>query len=130
MDEVNVDRTKLLQILMKNRDSHRAIFERAIEGYRQKVIQHLDYALECARRGEKMITALILSKPIDHTPDYDRAIGMLEMSVDENVVIDNGEYRMYVLDEWNWSRQFSESSRSSTSSSSLSSLQKTYSLSE
>lgn len=120
MDEVRVNTAELVEILKKNREKHRAIFEEAIEGYRKRVIEHLDYALECAKSGKKIITHLVLVRPTDHTLDYDHAIGMLEMSVDDSVVIDYREYRQYVCDEWTWSSQFSSSSSSYSSHSSSS----------
>lgn len=49
-----------------------------------------------------MLNGLNILAPEDHTDEYDKAIGMLEMSVDDTVLITHDEYRQYVLDEWFW----------------------------
>jgi len=126
MYEVKVKKDKLLGILEKNRKKHRAIFEKAIAGYRKEVIRHLDYALKIARSGKKIITIVRLVQPEDHTADYDRVIGMLKMSVDDEITIDDDQYQRYILDQWAWSGQFSSTSASYSSSTSLSSLSRLY----
>ncbi|MFH1722910.1 MAG: hypothetical protein ABH950_09945 [Candidatus Altiarchaeota archaeon] len=120
MYEVKVKKSELLNIMQKNREKHWAIFEKAIAGYRKEVIRHLDFALKAAKSGKKIITTVKLIQPQDHTSDYDRIIGMLKMSVDDEITIDSEQYRQYILDQWEWSRQFSSTSASYTSSSSLS----------
>jgi len=126
MYEVKVEKNKLLEILDHNRKKHRAIFEKAIAGYREEVIRHLDFVLENVKSGKKIITSVKLIQPQDHTADYDRVIGMLAMSVDKEIVINDIQYRQYILDEWEWSKQFSSTSTSYASSSSSSSLRELY----
>jgi len=127
MYEVKIKKDTLLKILEKNRKKHRAIFEKAIAGYRREVIRHLDFALKCAKSGKKIITAVKLIQPQDHTKDYDRVIGMLKMSVDETIVVDDLQYQQYIMNQWPWSEQFSSTSASYGSSSSSSSLTRLYS---
>ena len=126
MYEVKVKKERLLDILQENRKRHRKIFEKAIAGYREEVILHLDFALEAAKNGEKIITTVRLIQPQDHTADYDRVIGMLDISVDDEIVIDDIQYRQFVLDKWDWSERFSSSSSSYSSSSSKSDLEQLY----
>ena len=126
MYEVKVKKDKLLDILKTNREKHRAIFEKAIAGYRKEVIRHLDFALESAKSGKKIIIAVKLIQPQDHTTDYDRVIGMLKMSVDIEIIIDGTQYQNFILDEWEWSKQFSSTSASYSSSSSSSNLRLLY----
>ena len=128
MYEVKVNKTELLTILKTNRQKHQEIYIKAFDGYRKEVIRHLQFALDQASAGEKIITQISLIAPQDHTAEYDRVIGMLKMSVDEKIEIDNTEYRQYVLDEWDWSKHFSttSSSYSSDSSASSSNLKKLY----
>ena len=126
MYEVKVKKDTLLKILQKNRGKHRAIFEKAIAGYRREVIRHLDFALKRAKSGKKIITAVKLIQPQDHTSDYDRVIGMLELSVDKEIAIDDTQYQQYIMDQWEWSGQFSSTSASYSSSSSASSLMRLY----
>lgn len=48
---------------------------------------------------------------MDQTKDYDMAIGMLRMSVDEYITLEEEDYKCYVLDQWRWKQQFSTSNR-------------------
>ena len=38
--------------------------------------------------------------------DYDRAIGMLEMSIDNEVEITSLEFQHYIQDDWGWKNSF------------------------
>ena len=106
MNEVRIEKSELLEILKKNREAHRAIFEAALAGYRKKAIQLLDKALKDAKEGRKINTWIQLQEPVDQTKDYDRAIRMIGMSVDENIEIGETDFANYVLDDWQWKQQF------------------------
>lgn len=62
-----------------------------------------------ARDGRRISRVVSLVEPMDQTKDYDRAISMLRMSVDDVLEISEEEFQMYVLDEWHWKGQFSAS---------------------
>lgn len=47
-----------------------------------------------------------ITTPQTYLQDYDRVIGMLAMSVSDEVEITEEQYRHFVLDEWEWSRHF------------------------
>lgn len=106
MEGVTVKRNELLQTVKENRDEHRAVFEKAQEGYRAKAIELLDQRLEEARQGGQIDTSFSLPVPQDHTADYDRVIKMLEMSVDEQIELDEDYFAQYIMDDWSWKRQF------------------------
>lgn len=48
---------------------------------------------------------LNLIEPIDKTNDYDRALEMLQMSVDDVVEISDTEFQCFVQDQWAWTQQ-------------------------
>jgi hypothetical protein len=102
MEVVKIKKSVLLNALKKNRQAHRAIFEEAQEGYRAEAIKLLDKALQDAKYGRKITTFVKLNAPIDQTKDYDRAIKMIEMSVDENIEISEFDFACYILDDWSW----------------------------
>lgn len=102
MDTTKVKRAELLAKIKTNRDSHNGIFLKAQEEYRKDVITELERRLEDAKAGKPIERGTKLPEPVDHTADYDRVIGMLEMSVDEVVEIDASEFDRYVLDNWHW----------------------------
>lgn len=111
MKQVRIHKGKLLEILRKNRSEHRGIFIEAQKKFREVAIKALDAQLKAARVGKPFelarLTALVA--PEDHTADYDRSIQMLEMSVDVEIVVDEREFRNYVQDTWEWSRDWAVS---------------------
>jgi hypothetical protein len=109
MNAINVDKAKLIETLKANREKHRKIFLEAQEGYREQVVAELDKMLDEARSGKKIRRAIHLIEPMDQTKDYDRAIAMLEMSVDATVALEEHDFQSYVLDQWGWKSQFNHS---------------------
>ena len=100
---VTVKRSKLLKKLY---DNHRNIFLEAQKGYRESVIKKLDRMLSDAKSGKRIDLRIDLPAPIDQTKEYDQAIAMFEMSIDDNVVLDQSMFACYVLDDWSWKDQF------------------------
>ncbi len=109
MNAIKVKTSDLLTKIKINREAHRQIFLEASEGYRKAAIAELDSMLADAKEGKKIRRVLTLVQPMDQTKDYDRAIGMLEMSVDDVVELGEMDFRCYVLDEWQWKDQFRSS---------------------
>lgn len=72
-------------------------------------IAEIERMLGDARAGKKFARSLTLTVPMDQTKDYDMAIGMLEMSVDDYVLLEQNDFQCYVLDQWHWKQQFSVS---------------------
>lgn len=107
MDSVNVDREKLLEILIKNRVAHKATVTEAFTKYRELVIVELDKMIAEAKSGKEIRRSVDLIEPMDMTVSYDTAIKMLEMSVDDNIELTTMEFQQYVEDRWQWSQQFS-----------------------
>ena len=116
MKDVKINKTKLLEALKANRETHRTIFLEAQEGFRTEAIKHLDQMLEDARNGKEIRQNIGLVEPRDQTADYDRAIRMLEMSEDDVIELSELDFECYVLDNWSWKNQFliSNSSYSAT----------------
>lgn len=111
MDRIKVRKADLLDKLRSNRTAHRDIFEAALDGYKAKVIEILEDRLAKARAGKRVNTYIQLTQPMDQTKDYDRAIGMLEMSTEKEVVLSEKDYQQYVLDDWSWKGQFTSSNK-------------------
>lgn len=106
MKTVTVRKSDLLAHLEANRASHRTIFEQAQDIYRKQVVAELDRMLDDARSGRDIRRAILLPEPEDHTEDYDQAILMLDMSVDEEIQLTYEEFRQFVMDQWGWQRSF------------------------
>lgn len=110
MQTVKVTRIDLLDKLKANRAEHRGVFETAQVKFREAVIERLDAMLADARAGKKVRQSVGLTAPEDHTSDYDRAIAMLEMSVDEQITLTSHDFESYVMDRWAWAAQFGATS--------------------
>jgi hypothetical protein len=102
MDDVKVKRVDLLEIIKANRDKHRDLFLKAQVGYRELAIEWFEQRLKDARDGRAISRNITMPEPVDHTDDYDTAIAMLEMSVDDEVMIDQVAFAQYVMDKWTW----------------------------
>jgi hypothetical protein len=100
---------ELIDILTKNRQEHREIFLEAQAGYRQKAVEALEANLEAARNGKEIIQYLNLTVPVDQTSDYDRVLRMLTLTTDEEIELDEKHFANYVMDEWQWSQNFTTS---------------------
>lgn len=112
MQDVKVNKADLLKRLEENRGAHRAIFERAQEKYREKVISLLDQRLHDAREGYPIVLTFGLPEPVDYTGEYDAAISMIEWEVEETVSLDEQAFRQLVLNEWRWTSHFVANSAS------------------
>ena len=106
MHTVKVKRKTLLATVQENRAKHRDTFLDAQAGYRDDMIVLLDTMLEDTRQGKKILRAVSIPEPTDHTEDYDRAIKMLEMCVDDHLYIDSSMFNHLVMDDWGWKREW------------------------
>lgn len=111
MKQICVDKNELLKIIRQNRNEHRSIFLEAQKKFRVVAIAALDRSLKLARKGRpfELRQLGVLAAPEDHTSEYDRAIAMLEMSVDTNIVISDQEFAHFVQDIWRWSQEWAAS---------------------
>lgn len=106
MRTVRIDRDEFVAKVQENRDSHRSVFERAVEGYRERWVEELERRLNDVRRGRAIDQYFRLPEPEDHTDDYDRILTMARMSVDEVVELSEDEFAMFVMDQWSWKHDF------------------------
>lgn len=109
MDNVKVNRVELLEIVRKNRDAHSAAWLEAVDEYKAAVIKLCKENLKLAKTEDLSLIPRI--KPIPPVPtaylnEYDRAIRMLEMSVDTEIVLEQHDFQQLVLDEWSWKKAF------------------------
>lgn len=106
MRNVKVKKQDLMEILRKNRRDHKQVVQQAQEKYRALVIKLLDEELAKAKAGNpfNIQTITRVQLPQDHTADYDLEIQMLDMSVDQEIVLDVHQFNSFVNDEWEWSR--------------------------
>lgn len=125
--EFPYERTKLLERIRENRDKHVAAYEEAWKGYLIEVAEQLEKCAKDARAALKTLNGkewepgdeslhrevtthfgVNAQAPQSHADEYDRVIDMLDFTHEENVVLSQQEFNMYVRDEWAWSRMFNE----------------------
>lgn len=117
-----VDKTELIATLTANRERHVRLFEDADRVYRRVVLDRLRKLVEHIEAGGKIRLGVRLDAegPESHAEDYDRAIQMCEMSLEQGIELDESDFETLVLDKWRWSERFSSSSASYSSSNSIS----------
>lgn len=106
MHRITVKKDDLRKAIQKNRDGHRAIFEEAVEGYRKEAVKLLEGHIARIKSGKVLRVSVSLPEPSDHTSDYDRILAMLDMSVDDEILLDENDFAAYVMDDWVWKSQF------------------------
>ena len=109
MDQVTINKQKLIEEIKNNKETHRQAFLLAQKGYKETVIEELENQLEDARAGAIGHVHFNMAAPQDQTKDYEVALGMLEMSEDEEIVISQRDFQCYVMDDWGWKQQWTTS---------------------
>jgi hypothetical protein len=109
---IEVDKTDLLAVLKENRRKHRTVFLAALDGYRKEAVRQLNAKVKALSEGRAPAIHIMLDRPEDHTRDYDRVIGMLEMDKSPTFRLDQMTYGQYVTDDWTWKRQWAKMSSS------------------
>lgn len=109
MENIRVSKQELLTIVKQNREKHKAEYLESIKAYRVKAADLLNQELEKIVNGEKFQIRFDLVKPESHEKEYDLAIKMLEMSVDNVIEISEQEFNELINDEWNWKYSFKTS---------------------
>lgn len=114
--EVTVRVVDILEALRTNREAHIEMYEEAVEGYRERCEEELINRLEKVRDGKLTNLAFNLQPPKSHVKDFDRLIRMFEMTTEHEIALSEGQFKCYVENEWDWSRNWvlSNSSYSST----------------
>lgn len=110
---------QLLEKLKANREAHIEAHKKAMAGYEKELAERLiaisTYAQECATAIQTKHVAKIdqrklsihdLDKPQEYTKQYDEAIEMLEMTIEEEIELPQLYFRQLVCDEWDWKREF------------------------
>ena len=115
MQSVKINRKELLKIVRENKTKHVAEYEEAVTDYKAGVIKLAKENLKLANSGElEKITRIKAAPqaPVSYEDNYNRAIRMLELSVDKVIELEEHDFNQLVLDEWAWKRTFTAMSAS------------------
>jgi hypothetical protein len=105
---VKIRRDAFVEKVAVNRAEHRAVFEKALDGYQRRLVRELDSRIADVKAGRRIEHYIRLPEPADHTDDYDRILAMAEMSVDEVVELDADDFARFVMDQWSWKHDFTD----------------------
>ncbi|HVY04859.1 MAG TPA: hypothetical protein VHB46_02680 [Burkholderiales bacterium] len=117
MHQVTLDKGQFLKIILKTRELHVTEYHETYEGWLHQLEEHAylvvdriaEAKLQYSHRREPCLRCPSfgqLSEPESYENDYDRAVRMLELSVDNRIVLTREEFSNFVLDEWRWTESF------------------------
>lgn len=109
MRSVKVEKKKLLSIVRENREKHIKEYDESVADYKAAAVKVAAEHVELAKTGELSKIAKIKampSAPVNYEKEYDRAIRMLELSVEKEIEVEEDIFNQLVLDEWAWKHQF------------------------
>lgn len=112
MNAVKINRLKLLGIVQANMATHIKDFNESVIDYKDSVLKIAKENLALAETGDLEKIAKIvglLAKPVSYESSYKRATRMLELSVDDEIDVEEDVFNQLVLDEWTWKHSFSTS---------------------
>ena len=117
MNTITVDKDELRLALIKNREDHKAIYDKAVIAYKEKFVKEAQrFAEDAVRRaqGGRIDFALFRGLPVpeEHTEDFDRAIQMLEWEINDTVELEETDFRQYVQNNWRWAASFASNTSS------------------
>lgn len=109
MNRITIEKVILLEALETNRQIHESDYKDALEGYRKAAIAQLQRTTTELELGNTDVSLwLNLSKPHNHTADYDRAISMLGFHTGDTIEITATEFDKFVNDDWDWKNEFTQ----------------------
>lgn len=111
MREVRIEKGKLREKVQANRDAHRDVFERAVEGYRTAAAVFFAEQLDRLREGRQFMLRFAEPVPEDHTADYDAILEMLDMGEEQHITLTAAEFRQYVRDDWGWKQEWTQTTQ-------------------
>jgi hypothetical protein len=108
MKSVKMNRFTLLDIVKENKKTHIKLYEESVEDYKNAVIKVAKYNLKLANTSdlERMRFKQFPSSPTSYEHQYSKAIRMLELSIDNEIELEEDVFNQLVLDEWSWKNSF------------------------
>ena len=114
MKSIKINKNELLKIVRENKDKHVKEYNESVEDYKAAAVKVAKEHVELANTGDLTKIAKIKampSAPTSYEKEYDRAIRMLELSVEDVIDLESDVFNQLVLDEWIWKHQFVASAR-------------------
>lgn len=107
MRTVKVDKAQLITKLRENKEKHGTDFKESMNGYWDAFGRELTKMQERVKARDLNVEHTVrLTRPKDHTDEYERAIQMLEWEQEKQVVLSINDFNCYVLDDFDWKEEF------------------------
>lgn len=113
MRSVKVEKAELLSIVRENKKKHVKEFDESVKDYKKAALKVAKEHVDLAKSGDLDQISKIRAmpaRPTSYEKEYDRAIRMLELSVEDTIELEDDVFNQLVLDEWTWKHQFVASS--------------------
>lgn len=112
MRSVKMNKSDLVEILHLNKDKHIKEYNESVVDYKQAAIKLAKQHMKLAKTEDldqiKRIRAMP-NPPSSYEDSYNRAIRMMELSVEDVIELEEDVFNQLVLDEWSWKHQFNTS---------------------
>jgi hypothetical protein len=111
--KVTAEVSTLLAKLGVNRGIHSANYTKALAKYFDECTEELSKRLKnIGSYDPRRLLEFDIDCPVHYLDEYDKAIGMLELSKTELIEITEQQYTNYVLDKWSWSGMYTRNTMS------------------
>ena len=103
---VKVKKAELIEKITKAKQEHIAQYEKALQGWTAKMQSAADKVLDRISAGSLRVFPKefneLMRMPSLHVDDFDQALRMLEMSVDDEITLEPEDFNQLVLGNWAW----------------------------
>lgn len=103
---VNVERLAMVAAIKNGLAIHQAAYNEALADFKEYALLEVTKLQTAIAAGDFTRTSINLSVPQSHVQEFEDAIEIFEMSVDDNINIDIETFKAYFKNEWSWSRSF------------------------
>jgi len=112
--KITVRKEELLEKLRAGLTKHQTEFAKAKGEYVVAIQTFLEEASKRAEEGDVSDVHIphSLQAPGNFSKDFERAIAMIEMSVESEITLDENTFKQWVLGEWAWAGSFEASAMS------------------
>ena len=108
--KTTVKKEDLLEKIKAARDEHQKQYAAALKGWVEQMGLAAQKVIERSQAGTLKAFPKefrnLMQMPSLHADDYETAIKMLEMSVDETIELEPDDFDQLVLGNWSWKEQW------------------------
>lgn len=102
--EITVKKSNLIAKIKENKENHIVEYERAVEAYKREAKRQLEAQMKALKNGSLSVKVNLVA-PVNKTEEYDKIASMFEWEQADIVILSQGEFNEYVLDETSFARE-------------------------